>query len=92
MYTRRYKNKNKKSIKRSSIKRSSIKRSSIKRSSINRHYNNKTTRKNKSKKGGGWVSDLYLLKAIKRNFFPSQKDKERNLFFYKDSTKASDSA
>jgi hypothetical protein len=70
MYTRRYKNKNKKSIKR----------------------NNKTTRKNKSKKGGGWVSDLYLLKAIKRNFFPSQKDKERNLFFYKDSTKASDSA
>ena len=62
MYTRRYKNKNKKSIKR----------------------NNKTTRKNKSKKGGGWVSDLYLFKAIKRNFFPSQKDKERNLFFYKD--------
>ena len=53
---------------------------------------NKTTRKNKSKKGGGWVSDLYLLKAIKRNFFPSEKDKERNLFFYKDSTKASDSA
>jgi len=70
MYNRRYKNKNKKSIKR----------------------NNKTTRKIKSKKGGGWVSDLYLLKAIKRNFFPSQKDKERNLFFYKDSTKASDSA
>ena len=92
MYTRRYKNKNKKSIKHRSIKRSSIKRSSIKRSSINRHYNKKTTRKNKSKKGGGWVSDLYLLKAIKRNFFPSQKDKERNLFFYKDSTKASDSA
>lgn len=63
MYTRRYKTKNKKSI---------------------RRYNNKTTRKNKSKKGGGWVSDLYLLKALKRNFFPSQKDKERNLFFYKD--------
>ena len=66
MYTRRYKNKNKKSI-----------------NQLNRP-NNKTTRKNKSKKGGGWVSDLYLLKAIKRNFFPSQKDKERNLFFYKD--------
>jgi hypothetical protein len=62
-----------------------------KRSSINSHYNKKT-RKIKCKKGGGWVSDLYLLKAIKRNFFPSQKDKERNLFFYKDSTKASDSA
>jgi hypothetical protein len=58
-----------------------------KRSSINSHYNKKT-RKIKSKKGGGWVSDLYLLKAIKRNFFPSQKDKERNLFFYKDSTSA----
>ncbi len=49
---------------------------------------NKKTRKIKSKKGGGWVGDLYLLKAIKRNFFPSQKDKERNLFFYKDSTSA----
>ena len=79
MYTRRYKNKYKNKNKKS-IKHRSIKR------------NNKTTRKNKSKKGGGWVSDLYLLKAIKRNFFPSQKDKERNLFFYKDSTKASDSA
>jgi hypothetical protein len=74
MYTRRYKNKNKKSI------------------NQRNRPNNKTTRKNKSKKGGGWVSDYYLFKAIKRNFFPSQKDKERNLFFYKDSTKASDSA
>jgi len=41
------------------------------------------TKKNKTikKKGGGWVGDFYLFKAIKRNFFPSQKDKERNLFY-----------
>lgn len=30
----------------------------------------------RNKKGGGWVSDLYLLKHLKRNFFPSKEEKE----------------
>jgi hypothetical protein len=58
------------------------------RSRRNKKTRKNKTRKNKTKKGGGWVSDFYLFKALKRNFFPSQEDKERNLLFYKDSTKA----
>ena len=45
----------------------------------------KVSRKRKSN-GGGWVGDYYLFKAIKRNFFPSEEDKKRNLLFYKNSS------
>ena len=48
---------------------------------ITRRNKTKKSKTMKSKKGGGWVGDFYLFKAIKRNFFPSQEDKERNLFY-----------